>query len=175
MNETFPQKLAEEKFETEKSPLREAYEMLGAHTPLELSNLYSERDQELMESRLWDYENPELITNKIKNVLEQIDPASLTEDEKEWRQEIVWFWYHHAISCAIWRYKDKEMAQRYATKALEIQPQGHPNKITRLLFYLAHDRLEDANAWVATLDSDDEELDTAESLIRDYIEIGFFR
>jgi hypothetical protein len=170
-----PQEEKVEKLDIEKSPIREAYELLGARTPLELSNLYSERDQELMKSYEWDYNNPELITNKIKNILETIDPESLTEDEKEWRQEIIWFWYHHAISCASRRYNDKEAAQRYAVKALEMQPEDHPNKITRLLFYLVHDRVEEAEEWIAALAPDDEEKDTAESLLHDYKEIGFFK
>ena len=123
-----------ERFDIEKSPMKEGYVLLGARTPLELSNLYSEQDQELMKLGEWDYNNAELITNKVKNILEKIEPETLTEDEKIWRQEILWFWYHHAISCAVGRYKNKEAAQSYAAQALEIQPEDHPNKITRLLF-----------------------------------------
>jgi hypothetical protein len=170
-----PSEVKVENFDIEKSPMKEAYKMLGAKTPLELSNLYSERDQELMKSEEWDYNNPELITNKIKNILEPIDPETLTEDEREWRAEIIWFWYHHAISCAAARYKDKEAAQMYATKAVEIQPEDHPNKITHLLFYLVHDRLQEAEELVAALAPKDDEKDTAESLIEGYKEIGFFK
>ncbi|MEK7608215.1 MAG: hypothetical protein AAB495_01420 [Patescibacteria group bacterium] len=160
-------------FELEKSPAREAYLLLGAKTPLELSNLYSEEDQRLMLSQSWDYGNPELIVNKVKEILESIDPGALTEDEREWRQEILWFWYHHAISCAIWKYKDKDAAQKYATKALEGQSSGHPNQITRLLDHLVNGRLEEAERWAERI-REEPEKSTATSLIKEYNEEGFF-
>ena len=72
----------------------------------------------------------------MKDILESLDPVGLTTDEKEWRQEILWYWYHHAISCAIAGYQDKAAAQMYAAKALEFQSEGHPNQITRLLYSL---------------------------------------
>ena len=108
-------------FDVEKSPAKEAYVLLRAKTPLELSNLYSAEDQRLMLVGSWDYANEQSVVNKVKNILEPIDPFTLNADEREWRQEILWFWYHHAISCAIWRYKDKAAARIYAAKALEYQ------------------------------------------------------
>ena len=110
------------------SPLKEAYALLGAHTPLELSQRYDARDQELMKAKAWDYNNPTLITNRIKEILEAADVTKLTDDEKEWRQNILWFWYHHAISCAVARYHDKEKVKEYAAKALEYQSEDHPNE-----------------------------------------------
>lgn len=173
MSERLEQDPLPKKFNIETSPAKEAYKLLGATTPLELSNLYSERDQELTQSRQWDYSNPELITNKIKSSLELIDPKSLTEDEREWRQEILWFWYHHAISCAVWKYKDKNAAQMFASKALDIQPKNHPNKITRLLFYLVHDNLEEAEEWLETIDEEPEKT-TATELVKEFKEEKWF-
>lgn len=161
-----------EKFEREKSPAREAYFLLSASTPLELSNLYAEEDQKLMRSGSWDYEDSDLSVNKVKDILESVDPRALTENEREWSQEILWFWYHHAISCAIWRYKDKEAAQRYSRKALEIQPLNHPNSITRLLNFLVNDKLEDAKKFAEGI-KDEPERSTAVSLMEEYKE-GFF-
>ena len=163
----------QELFDVEKSPIKEAYVLLGAHTPLELSNLYTVEDQKLMKSGNWDYGNPELITNKVKIILESIDSASLTEEEREWRQEILWFWYHHAISCAVWMYKDKEAAQKYSTSALENQPAVHPNKITKLLDLLVHDKLDDAEKWAEEI-TEEPEKSTATSLVSDYKQGGFF-
>ena len=162
-----------EKFDFEKSPIKEAYLLLGARTPLELSNLYSAEDQKLMKTRLWDYMNPDLVVNKIKEILDSVDSRLLTEDEKEWTQEIVWFWYHHAISCAVSRYKDKVAAQEYATKALEIQPEDHPNEITKLLYLLVNDRLEEAEKHASSI-VDVVEKETGASLLEWYKEGLFY-
>lgn len=171
--ERLPEYGNKEKFDTQQSPAREAYILLGATTPLELSNLYSAQDQILMRSHSWDYGDRDLIVNKVKDILEPIDPQTLTEDEREWRQEILWFWYHHAISCAIWRYKDKEAAQKYAAMALEYQPQDHPNKITRLLSLLVNDKLEEAEKWAEEIQEEPEK-STAASLVEEYKNDGFF-
>jgi len=45
--ENFSKRETLENFDREKSPIREAYLLLGAHTPLELSNLYPAEDQKL--------------------------------------------------------------------------------------------------------------------------------
>lgn len=163
----------QKKFEITISPMREAYELLGAHTPLELSNLYSEEDQKLMKSQSWDYNDSNLVTNKIKNVLETVDISKLTNEEKDWRNEILWFWYHHAISCAVWKYKDKEKAKEYSSKALELQNKNHPNKVTKLLDLLVDDKTEEAEKWVNQI-SDQVEKETAASLIQQYKEGKMF-
>jgi hypothetical protein len=162
-----------EKFDIENSPIRKAYELLGAHTPTELSNLYSEQDQKLMHSKAWDYRDPDLITNKIKSTLESVDPGTLTGEEQEWRNEILWFWNHHAISAAIWRYKDRDAAQRFATDAISYQSADHPNKITRLLQLLVAGDVKEARLWAEGIE-DMVEINTATSLINDYEEDGFY-
>ena len=155
------------KFDIEKSPVKKAYILLDASTPLELSNNYSAKDQEQMRSGSWDYSNRESIVNKVKDILESADFSTLSNEEKEWAQEILWFWYHHAISCAIWRYKDKNAAQLYADKALEYQPTDHPNSISKLLYYLVNDRFEDAEK-LANQITQEPEKDTAASLVHDF-------
>ncbi len=148
------------------NPLHQAYELIGVTTMHGLSRAYTAEDQKLMKEGKWDYENPELLTNKIKILLEKIDPTTLSEEEKEWRGEILWFWYHHAISCAISRYKDKERAQEYVEKALEYQDNDHPNKITRLFYFLLHDDLKAAEDFAEEIENDKE---TAQWLIDDYV------
>ncbi len=156
-----------EEFDAEKSPLREAYLLLHAFTPLQLSNLYTAEDQKLMLSKEWDYNNPELITNKIKTTIESVDLSLLPERERVWAQEILWFWYHHAISCAIWRYKDKIAARAFAAKALEYQTSDHPNKITQLLFLLVHDRVDEAEEWAEGIEKEPER-SSAISLVNEW-------
>ncbi|HEY4490187.1 MAG TPA: hypothetical protein VJC12_02945 [Candidatus Paceibacterota bacterium] len=162
-----------EVFEIERSPLRAAYVLLAAKTPLGLSHRYSEEDQKLMKDGSWDYNNPNLVVNKVKEILEAVDSATLTEEEKEYWQEILWFWHHHAISCATWRYKDKEKAQFHAAKALEYQSENHPNTITKLLYLLINDKLEEAEEWASQIPIDLEK-ETADALVKEYKEKGFF-
>jgi hypothetical protein len=163
----------EKKFSPKSSPLRDVYAFLGAATPLELSQKYAEIDQRLMSEHAWDYGDSELATNKVRLALESVDIKGLTDDEKEWRNDVLWFWYHHAISCAIGRYKDKEAAQRYAEKALEYQSADHPNKITKLLYYLVHDNPEEAESWLIGI-HDDVERETGTYLIQAYREGKFY-
>lgn len=163
-----------ESFDIEKSALKEAYILLDAKSPMELSNLYSEEDQKLMGTQTWDYGNSELVTNKIKEILERTDISALSEEEKEWRNEILWFWYHHAISCAIWRYKDQHAAQEYSARALELQSDEHPNQITRLLYFLTRDQLNEAETW-ATEIREEPEKSTAADVIDWYKKGEFYK
>lgn len=163
-----------ESFESsEKSPLQQAYEMLGVSSMRELSRAYTEEDQRLMKTNEWDYKNPELLTNKIKDLLEQVNESDLSEEEKEWRGEILWFWYHHAISCAVARYRDQKEAQEFALKALEYQSEDHPNQITKLLKHLVFGELELAEQLAEKIEIDYEK-ETAKELIEDYKEGKFF-
>ena len=154
--------------------MKEAYALLGARDPKELDQLYSVEDQKLMKSYFWDYADPDLITNKIKDILEAVDPTELTEDEQDWRQEILWFWYHHAISCAIWRYKDQKAARDYADRALAYQSDPHPNALTRLLSLLIDGRLKEAEDWVSGLPEGRLERKEALELIEEYKKQPYF-
>jgi hypothetical protein len=167
---------SEKKFtpeENKDSRLKPVYELLNAKSPLEMSNLYSVEDQRLMKSDEWDYDNPELITNKVKALLEQINPGELTEEEAEWRNEVLWFWYHHAISDAI-RKGDQAAAQNYADTALKMQPEEHPNKITKLLYLLVHDNLPEAERCLEEI-TEEPEKSTAQDLVSHYKTEGFFK
>ena len=165
--------MEDQKFNWETSPLKEAYALLEATTPFELSKRYTQEDQILMRSHLWDYNNASLVTNRVKGILEGLGLHALVGEEKEWAQEILWFWYHHAISCAIGKYKDKEVAQEYAKRAVEYQSTQHPNKITQLLFFLVHDQVDEAREWVSTIEQEPEKT-TARQLLEEFEQKGFF-
>ncbi len=139
---------------------QEVFALLGVTNFLELSRAYSREDQILMKNGTWNIQNPLQITNLVKSLLEEMDPDELSEDDREWRREILWHWYHHAISHAMRNVKDrtfaKILAQAFATHALELQGENHPNKITRLLYHLVHDEIERAEAWWTLHPSTDE-------------------
>jgi hypothetical protein len=156
-----------ESVEVEKSPLREAYVLLNATHPAELSTRYTQEDQRLMKLQKWDYKDHDLIINKIRHILENADMGKLADSEKEWRSNILWFWYHHAISCAIWRYKDKLKARNFSAKALEFQSATHPNKITRLFYLLLNNRMDEAEKWGAVITNEPEKT-TAKRLVAEY-------
>jgi len=64
-------------------------------------------------------------------------------------------------------YPNQELAQAFASKALELQNGEHPNQITQLLYYLVHHDVESAEAWVPNIvDVDDREV--VAELIQDY-------
>lgn len=151
--------------------VNEAFVILGVQTFLDLSRAYSREDQVLMKSREWDAYNPFLITNQVKAILEQIDPTDLGESDRMWRDEILWFWYHHAVSCE----RNRIQAQAYAAKALELQGNDHPNRITKLLWFLTHDRVYEAKEWVAKIPTDSVECQTGLDTIREYEERKFWK
>lgn len=157
-------------FDTETSPMKEAYRLLAATTPLELSELYTKQDQLLFASRTWDYDVPDQIPNRIKSILESINEDDLTAEERMWRNDILWFWYHHAISCATWK-GNKEKMREFATKALEYQDNDHPNILTRTMFFLAHDRVHEAEEWVLS-QSEAADYETGVAMVEDYKKYG---
>lgn len=150
--------------------VNEAFVLLGVQNFLDLSNAYSREDQVLMKNGEWDAYNPSLITNQVKAILEQIDPNDLRESDRMWYSEILWFWYHHAVSCE----RNRVQAQAYATKALELQSDDHPNQITKLLWFLTHDKVSRAKEWAAKIPIDSIEHQTALDTIREYEERKFW-
>lgn len=150
------------------SPLKKAYDLVGAKTPLELSNFYTDEDQKLWLSGEWDDENRGLITNKVKETLEAIDPAELNEEEREWRSEILWFWYHHATTHAFER-GDIEKAKQYVERALTHQTPDHPNKITRFLKYVVEGDESGARTWAETI-AEEPEKTSVQNLLKRYFE-----
>lgn len=150
-----------------------AFQLLGVDDFLSLSLAYTAEDQKLMKAGTWDDEDLSLITNRVKRLLEDINPDVLSEDDRVWWDEIMWFWYHHAISCAVYKKKDKALAQRYADKAREIQgPLGHPNRITELFRLLVYDDLKAARNMVDGLIT---EAETARFTLAEYERGEFFK
>lgn len=165
MIEKFPQNLKEEKFDIETSALKEAYILLNAQTPLELSRNYTAQEQIHFKDHTWDYENTEQIHNIIKNIIESVDENSLHEDEKEWRNEILWFWYHHAISVAGWK-RDTQKQKEFSEMALRFQG-NNPNILTKTMYLLVHGNLDEAEEWVTSKKGDDD-YETATEMLSNY-------
>ncbi|MFA7285377.1 MAG: hypothetical protein WC011_00810 [Candidatus Paceibacterota bacterium] len=149
------------------SPLHSIYSTFDVLNSAELHDLYFQEDQRLMDSYSWDYEDSDLIINKIKNLIENVGDIGLTKEEKDTKESILWFWYHHATSCALFQKKDKEKAKLYSTKALEYKDNRNSNQITKLLYFLANDDLTEATNWADNIENPTEK-QTALSLIKDY-------
>ena len=150
----------------------ELFALTGAASFLGVHRRYMVDDQMLMQSGGWDYDNPKLLINRIRSLLEQIVPDNLSAREKIWYYETLWIWHHHAISCAFGK-RDRAAAKRHAARALELQRGDHPNKITRLLWLLAHEQIEEANMWVAAIE-DPVEKETGQYLVCEYVKSRCF-
>jgi hypothetical protein len=152
-------------------PIDEICRRCGVGSVQELERYITDIDQRLMKADLWDYRNPNNENNEIVRLLKQrVDLDSLVADEKYWFTQIIWFWYHHAASCALFKYRDRITAQIFADAALEhheLLP-DHPNKITPLLYYLAYGRIEEAERWVKSFPADHDEAETAVGTLMDY-------
>lgn len=156
------------------SPLSRAYLLLNVNNPAELFNTYLIEDQKIITSKISDYHDPKLITNKVRSILEKVDARKITKEEQHELRLILWLWYHHAISYAVWGYKDKRRAQKYSSLALKYHPTNHPNKITRLLYLLVRDRFAEANTWAKTIKKENLGRTTAFKLLKFYKKGGFF-
>lgn len=122
----------------------------------------------------WDYKNFELLPNQIKASIEAIEFLNLSDErERRLAQNILWLWYHHATSCALWRYADKDAARTYSEKALELQSENHPNRIARLFYFLIRDNLQEAEIWAKTIITEPEKT-TAKYFLDLYREGRFF-
>ncbi len=163
------------KFNKDQSVLKDVYIAFSVNDPGELQDLYMSEDQKLMKAKKWDYNNPNLIPNKIKNMIEGIGISNIIDKkEKQWIQNILWMWHHHAISCALWRYGDKKATMKYSEIALKLQPDDHPNKITQLLYFLIRDEIENAEKWAKSI-TEEPEKTTAQYNIELYKKGDFFK
>jgi len=145
------------KFNKNQSVLKDVYIAFSVNDPGELQDLYMSEDQKLMKVKKWDYNDSNLIPSKIKNMIEEIGISNITDKkEEQWIQNILWMWYHHATSCALWRHEDKKAAMKYSEIALKLQPNNHPNKITRLLYFLIRDEIENAEKWTKSITKEPE-------------------
>ena len=163
--------------ESAREKMNKVYSLFGVNDTHALWEAYFSEDQRRDPSdtpaeeklkRLYD--NSDYILNKAKTLLEQIDEDSLTKDEKRVREEILWLWYHHGVSQAIWK-KDKQSAQAFAKKARSYECK---NQITDLLHFLVNDKLEEAKNWAKQINNKSEQ-ETAEFLIREYEKGKFFK
>ncbi|MEK7642519.1 MAG: hypothetical protein AAB392_01855 [Patescibacteria group bacterium] len=165
-------KRSTEKKDHGNSLISNVYKLLHAENTDELYGLYLNEDQKIVISKIKDYISPRHITTKIKNILEKIDTTYLSKKEGHERRLILWLWYHHAISYAIWGYKNKKMALKYSSMALKYQPKDNFNKITRLLYLLIRKRLSESQKWLKKVKKSEKK--TALMLIKFYKDGGFF-
>jgi hypothetical protein len=168
-----------ESFNWEESPLAEAYRLLGAIEPQDLYKKYVALEQIAFTSPdkmvLWDYDNPDLVHNKVKEILENADTSSMDEYELERRKRILWFWYHHAISAASW-HQDKEKMKFFSEKAMEFEDDS--NILTRTMYLLVHDKVEEAEEWVNNPSVDPSiditgNIETYQEMIENYKKTGW--
>jgi len=168
-------KASGKKFNKNQSALKDLYDYFSVNDPGELQELYMTEDQKLMKAVQWDYNNPKLVTNKIKNMIEEVEISNIPDKkEKQWIQNILWMWYHHAISCALWKYGDKKAAVRYSETALNLQSNDHPNKITKLLYLLVRSDLKGAKKWEVSI-TEEPEKTAARHLVGLYKSGNFFK
>ncbi|MEK7099428.1 MAG: hypothetical protein AAB916_02830 [Patescibacteria group bacterium] len=146
---------------------QEAFDLFGVNSFRALHDAYMQKDQDKFLFNTWCYDDPTDILVQTREALEAIDPGVLDEDDRMWWYEIIWFWYHHAISASI-RKLDKARARYFACMALAYQDPNHPNRITRLLWHLVYDRLAEARRFVYECQRLGPDHETEVELLEDY-------
>lgn len=157
--------------------LKEAYALLEASSSSELARKFITEDQRLLKTQSWDYKNPELVLNKVKEIVDRAIGNGFAAGDKDSEDDlktILWFWYHHATGYAIWDYKEKEKALEFSAKALKYQTSDNPNQITRLLYLLIRDKEAEATSWLETI-SDEPDKTSAHGIMEEYRAGNFFK
>jgi hypothetical protein len=139
--------------------LSQAYALLSVSNPEDLARAFIKEDQRLLKENAWDYADPNILLNQVKTLIEEALASprieiEISENQRDDLRDALWFWYHHATGFAIWQHKDFGKAREFSEKALANQISENPNQITRLLFLLAHGRVEEATAFAKTIETD---------------------
>lgn len=156
--DAFPFAGMRKKIAREQSPLKEAFKLLNASNVSDLCKKFIAEDQRLIKAQALDYKNKALVINKAKEIIERAIEQGFSgeKQENDDLRDVLWFWYHHATGYAIWRYRDKTKAREFSKKALNYQVADNPNKITRPLYLLVHDRKTEAEDWLKTISEEPE-------------------
>lgn len=146
-------------------------ESLDVANSKEVEMIFEELDQAAMVSGNYDYRNKEALLNKIKSHLETVDPESsqMTEEEASRRNEMLWLWNHHAAGMALLGHRDYEASREFVRQALAYRAEGHTNKLTEVIGFLARGDVEGAKKWQAEEVSEIEQAG-AEDFISSYEE-----
>ncbi len=116
----------------------------------DLHSLYHQLDQEAITNGTFDYTDSSLRLNKIKNALLEIDCQNLKATEGKIIKSILWLWYHHATTVAIWQRKDIKQARIFCKHACEYLYSDHPNTITPMISMLLEHNIQSAKEWYET-------------------------
>ena len=113
----------------------------------ELSKLNLKHDQKAIKEANFDESDPHLLNNKIKEKLQKVNLNILDKHERKVVQNILWLWYHHATTVAIWGKNNLPRARELCRTALKYQYATHPNKITPMIYMLLDGKIDDARKW----------------------------
>lgn len=152
------------------SKLTVVYDLLHVETPLQMSQAYTEFDQQAFKAGRWDPDDMLFMCNRVKAILEQIGLVNLVGDEQDWAREILWFWHHHAISIMLQR-GDVDRARVCSYWALHYQAPGHSNQVTRALDLFVHNKLTDLRRHLASVE-DESERDIVGDLVKKLAQFG---
>lgn len=134
-----------------------------------------------MNANAWDYQDRAQPLNQATPWLLAVDQKLLRPDDAYLVREMLWMWYHHAVSCALFRHFDKAAAKMFVREAMSHQNIDCPNRIT-MLFYilLIDDDVDAARRWIDGMPLkvpvgpdktlvDNVEIASAREVIRDYL------
>ena len=133
-----------------KNTIRNILKEFNVRDVYDLSELHLAIDQQQIKTDTFKLHSKKNINNRIKNALETLDIRKIkNSDEQEVVKDILWLWYHHACTIAIWKKGDIKAGKRYCKKALSYLYEGHPNKMTWLIMLLLEGKIDEAKKWVS--------------------------
>ncbi|MDB5239225.1 MAG: hypothetical protein JWO00_560 [Candidatus Parcubacteria bacterium] len=136
----------------------------GVTTFRALVEKYVLNDRALHAQGKWDPRNPNLIVNKIKSCLIDMDPVYLPEVHSDYRADILWSWYRKAIP-SVWMMHESiagekhELACMYLSELMQMEWSADQKRqlehaqLARIWLFLHHGDHEEAEQWIPTLKS----------------------
>lgn len=116
----------------------------------ELSHIFLEYDQQAIKNETFNGYDSSTTLNKIKNCLLLLDLEAMDSEERKTVQNMLWLWFHHATTVAIWKEKNIPRARELCQIALQYLFPEHPNKITPMIWMLLSKDIEGAKKWNET-------------------------
>jgi hypothetical protein len=145
----------------------------GCSDVYELNALNLSYDQELVRRNAFSLIDKTFTNNQIKEDLLGVDVSYLPEFERRVVQNMLWLWFQHATTVAIWKESNLDLARELCARAVSYLYPTHPNKITYMIDMLLRHDVEGAKKWLGS-EVSEVEREYGEYLLKEY-EKGVFQ
>ncbi len=142
------------------------FERFGVHNMKELDDkIFEPAIRVMLNDNEWDFNDEELVPNKIKALLENCH-EKMTDEEQFYINHMIWSWHQHATIMAL-RIYDIDDAKKFFAEASTFK--AHHDDLTKILEFMTNGRIDSAQNYANHMEQPELKPDALE-IIRDYTE-----